>query len=214
MILVCTCMVCATSCSESDDSDTEYDNWQQRNVEHFELMYQRALDSIAKNPTKWKLIKAYSRNPDTEGAHTDYIIVHVLSQKAEHEECTKPSYAESPYYTDSVRVHIRRYLMPSVSYNVKSEGFGGFGFQFDSSWLGEYNPQTMVPQSYAVGGDCNAFATAVMNMHLGDRWEICVPYPLTDGSTISSTIPSYSMMFFDITLHSFARSGEKWPAFQ
>lgn len=207
-------LLCFTSCSETDDSSTEYDNWQSRNDTYFEQQYQRALDSIAVNPTKWKLIKCFSKDPNTEGLHTDYIIVHVLSQKESHDECTTPAYADSPLYSDSVRLHLRGNLIPSASYNVESASFGTVGYQFDTTWYGDYNAKTMSPSKYKVAGLIDGFVTAVMNMHCGDRWEICIPYQLAYSSTTSGTIPAYSALIFDLTLHSFARSGQSFPSFQ
>lgn len=207
-------LICLFSCSETDDTNTEFENWQAKNDAFFEQQYQRAVDSIAVNPTKWKLIKCFSKDKNTEGAHTDYIIVHVLSQRENHDECTTPQYAESPFYTDSVRVHVRGNLMPSTSYNVASASYGNVGYQFDTSWYGAYNAATMIPVAYSVSGLIDGFTTALQNMHVGDRWEICIPYQLAYSSTEKSSIPAYSTLIFDLTLHSFARAGQSFPSFQ
>lgn len=202
------------SCSETDTASTEYDNWKEKNDAYFEQQYQRALDSIAVNPTKWKVIKCFSKNQNQEGTHTDYIIAHVLSQKEQHDEATTPSYADSPLYTDSVRVHVRGNLIPSPSYNVNSASFGAKGYQFDTSWNGDYNEKIMIPSSYKVSGLIDGFATALQYMHVGDRWEVLIPYQLGYNSTERSSIPAYSVLVFDITLHSFVHSGDKFPTFQ
>lgn len=202
------------SCSETDDTDTEYDNWQSKNDAYFEQQYQRAVEGMTTNPEEWKLIRCYSKDDETEGNHTDYIVVHVLSQRESHEECTTPAYAESPFYSDSVRVHYRGNLMPSPSYETFSASFGSVGYQFDTSWYGSYNPKTMIPVAYQVSGLLDGFATALLNMHVGDRWEVCIPYQLAYNTNSSTTIPAYSVLVFDITLHSFARSGQSFPAFQ
>lgn len=213
-ILSCVSMLLFMSCSETDDASTEYNDWQSKNDAYFEQQYQNALDSIAVNPTKWKLIKDLSKDPATEGAHTDYVIVHVLSQSEEHDECTSPSYASSPLYTDSVRLHLRGNLIPSPSYNVKSRSFGSLGYQFDTSWNGEYSAASMVPTAYLVSGLIDGFSTVLQYMHPGDRWEVCIPYQLAYGTTDRTSIPAYSVLVFDITLHSFVHSGESFPSFQ
>lgn len=202
------------SCSETEEIDTEYENWQEKNDVFFEQQYQRALDSIAEHPDTWKLIKSFSKDQTVEGAHTDYIIVHVLSQRTPHEECTTVPFAESPYYADSVRLHLQGNLIPSPSYNVASPSFITKGYQFDTSWYGEYNAATMVPSSYLVSDMTDGFATALQYMHVGDRWEICIPYQLAYNTYSNSSIPAYSVLIFDLTLHSFARSGQALPSFQ
>lgn len=213
-ILSCVCVVLLVSCSETDTSSTEYNNWQEKNDAYFEQQYQRALDSIAVNPTKWKVIKSFSKDQTKDGTHTDYIIVHVLSQKEQHDEVTTPAYAESPLYTDSVRVHVRGNLIPSPSHNVSSASFGAKGYQFDTSWDGDYDESTIVPTSYKVSGLIDGFATALQYMHIGDRWEILIPYQLAYGTTERSDIPAYSVLVFDLTLHSFVHSGDNFPTFQ
>lgn len=207
-------LMCFTSCSETEETSTEYDNWQSKNDAYFEQQYQKAVDSIAVNPTKWKLIKVYSKDKNVEGVHTDYIVVHVLSQKTEHDECVTPAYAASPLYTDSVRVHCRGNLIQSPSYCVSSPSFSNLGYQFATSWYGEYNAKTMAPVSYAVNALGDGFVTAVMNMHVGDRWEVCIPYKLAYNATANSNIQAYSTLVFDLTLHSFARYGQNLPTFQ
>lgn len=202
------------SCSETENDDTEYENWQARNDDFFEQQYQRALDSIAKHPDTWKIIKSYSKDQAVDGAHTDYIIVHVLEQRTPHDECTVPPFAETPYYSDSIRVHFQGNLIPSSSHNVASTSFIAKGYMFDASWYGEYNAATMVPSSYIVSGLNDGFATALQHMHVGDRWEVCIPYQLAYNANSSSTIPAYSVLIFDMTLHSFARSGQSLPSFQ
>lgn len=214
MLAYMAALLAVVSCSETEETDTEYDDWQAKNDAFFEQRYQDALDSIAVNPTKWKLIKSFSKDSSVEGAHTDYIIVHVISQRTPHEECAEPPFAESPYYADSVRVHLKGNLIPSQSYNEPSASFVAKGYQFDTSWYGDYTPGTMVPSSYLVSGLIDGFATALQHMHVGDRWEICIPYQLAYNATANSTIPAYSVLMFDLTLHSFARSGQSFPGFQ
>ncbi len=207
-------LLCLASCSETEETDTEYENWQAKNDTYFEQQYQKTADNMAANSADWRLIKAYSKDQNAEGAHTDYILVHVLSQKETHDESAVPPYAEVPLYTDSVRVHIRGNLMQSPSYDVESSSFGRLGYQFTTSWYGDYNTATMMPASYLVSSLGDGFATAVMNMHIGDRWEVCIPYSLAYGSTANGSVPAYSTLVLDITLHSFARAGNELPSFQ
>ncbi len=210
----CLALITLAACSESEEVDTEYDNWQTRNEEYFEQQYQRAADSVAANPSRWMFIKGYSKDATTEGEHTDYIIVHVLSQSEEHSEALGESDLECPIYTDSVRVHYRGNLMPSDSYSVTSESFGTKGYQFDSSWIGDYDTSTAIPSKFAVKALVNGFCTAIQRMHIGDRWEIMMPYQLGYNAASATGIPSYSTLIFDITLYSITHAGYLVPDFQ
>ena len=95
-----------------------------------------------------------------------------------------------PMYTDSVRVHYSGRLLPSTSYPA--------GLEFDKSYSG----------------------TAIMNMRIGDQWEIYIPYQLgygVNGSTDSNgktLIPGYSTLIFNVTLKSFYRANTVPPIFQ
>jgi FKBP-type peptidyl-prolyl cis-trans isomerase FklB len=196
------------SCSEDDDtnSNNEYSNWESRNNEYFESVYQQAKTAIDAGDNSWFMIKSYSKD-NSEGAHTDYVVVHVLDQDLEHDEVESFGSLPSPEYTDTVRVHYRGNLMPSASYSD--------GYQFDSSWLGSYDLSAMVPSKFAVNGLVNGFATAVMRMHVGDRWKVYVSWKLGYGSSSSSSsIPNYSTLVFDLTLHSFGKPGSAMPSFQ
>ena len=49
------------SCSETDDGDTEYQNWESRNNEYFESIYQQAKTAIDDGDTSWLIIKSWSK---------------------------------------------------------------------------------------------------------------------------------------------------------
>lgn len=196
-----------TSCSESDDTVEEYVNWETRNYEYFENIYQQAKTAIDGGDLSWVIIKSYSKpdgltaytaGADIDDLHTNYIVAHVI---------TTGEGTESPLQTDSVRVHYRGWLLPSTSYPE--------GKQFDSSWQGNYDLTTMVPAKFSVTGNINGFATALMSMHVGDRWEVYIPWQLGYGtSSSSSSIPNCSTLRFDITLHSFSKPGKAMPPFK
>jgi len=193
-----------TSCSESDEESTEYANWEARNNEYFENIYQEAVSNNKSGDASWFLLKSYSKDANTEGAHTDYIVVHVLSQNKEHNELAADESYVSPMFTDSVLVHYRGNLIPSESYSN--------GYQFDSSWQGDYDLTTMVPARLAVSNVIDGFSTALQKMHIGDRWCVYIPYQLGYGaSSSSSKIPNYSVLKFDITLRAFSKPGTKLP---
>ena len=211
-------VISMTSCSESDDTEDEFENWQERNDKFFNNIYTQAETAIKSGDNSWKIIRVFSKDSLAAKDKTDFIVVHVE---------TEGTGTESPIYTDKVRVHYRVKLIPSASYTD--------GYQFESSWTGEYNLKTMSPKDFNVNGSFTGTAsdatigliTALMNMHKGDHWTIYIPYALGYGTTNHTlqypsgtnyingpTIPAYSTQRFDVTLVDYAHAGETLPTFQ
>jgi FKBP-type peptidyl-prolyl cis-trans isomerase FklB len=69
----------------------------------------------------------------------------------------------------------------------------------------------------SVNGTITGWATALMQMHIGDHWEIYVPYTLGYGTTNTNTtagvtnIPAYSTLIFDIRLVAYWRADGDVP---
>lgn len=183
-----------TSCSETDDTEEEFPDWQNTNEAYFSSTYNSAQQKIASGDNSWKIIKCYSMPEDGEyftSSPENYIVVNVL------EEGTG---AGCPLYTDSVRCHYQGRLLPSTSYKD--------GYVFDQSWYGTFSDDTAKPSEFLVSGLVDGFATALQNMHIGDKWRVYIPYQLGYGSaSSSSTIPDYSTLIFDISLISYHRPG-------
>ena len=196
-------VISMTSCSESDGEEGEYDNWEKRNEAYFNSIYTQAETAINSGDNSWKIIRTYTKDELTAKAKTDFIVVHVE---------TEGTGTESPIYSDKVRVHYRGNYMPSASYKD--------GYQFDSSWTGEYDLKTMKPTDISVSEKGSGFSTALMNMHKGDRWTVYIPYTLGYGtsdyqkSSSSPTIPGYSTLRFDLTLVDYIHAGETFSTFQ
>ena len=180
------------SCEEDDDDDedtsAEYENWQQRNDEMLELW--------AADP-ELKKYKNYALNESATAGNSDCIYVKVL------ESGTGESI--TPFLTDTVRIAYRGRLIPSKTYPE--------GFVFDQSYLNEFSWATASPSQGASW--ITGFQTALLQMHVGDRWLIHIPYQLAYGSSDnSSTIPAYSNLIFDVALYDFWHPGEKRPTFK
>lgn len=176
--------LCLFSCSEEEGEAAEFDNWQERNETYFTNLYNTAKGASG---SKWKTFKSWSLEESAATKADDHIVVEVLKEGTG---------TESPLFTDQVKIHYRGNLMPSASYPS--------GYQFDSSWYGEYNTDIMVPMESKVSGFVNGFSTALLNMHAGDRWRVYIPAALGYGSSTSNTsIPAYSTLVFDLTLVSF-----------
>lgn len=197
-ILCLVSMMTFSSCSEADDSTYEFDNWQQRNDTYFNSIYSQAEASIGQEKDEWRIYNKWSKVEDAIGTDkTNKIVVKVIQ---------KGTGKESPLYSDSVRVHYEGRLMETPEHPE--------GTVFDCSWTGDYNPNTMVPTKFLAGGLVDGFTTALLHMHVGDRWKVYIPYNLAYGASKQSSIPAYSTLVFDITLHSFSRPGYTMPKFQ
>lgn len=197
-------LVVLGACSEESGEEDEYANWKTRNDAAFLDTLAYARNRIALGDSTWKVFLSWSLKDQTPYssntltyAADDSIVVHVL-QVGTGSGC--------PIVTDSVRVHYAGYLIN--------------GDQFECSWNGtELNTATAIPAKMLVSSTIDGFATALQQMHIGDRWIIYIPYNLGYGSSAQGTsgttsyIPAYSMLKFDVTLHSYYRNGQVVPTF-
>lgn len=182
------------ACEETDDSVEEYPNWQETNENYFSSLYDQTLQKIAQGDKTWKVFKSWAV-PDsifrtTHEAYSDYIVVHVLNEGT--------STSGSPLYSDSASVHYLGRLLPSTTY--------ADGYVFDKSFYGDYNPKTSTPTLLGVNSTVIGFSTALINMKIGDRWMVYIPYQLGYGEIGNGAeIPGYSTLIFDLTLEAFYR---------
>lgn len=189
-----------TSCSEEDDTEEEFVDWQERNMAYFNNLYQTTKAKIDAGDTTWKIIPSWQLVDEAATLPTDYIIVHVLKEGTG---------SGCPIYTDKVRVHYQGRLLPSASYSG--------GYVFDSSWTGTFDPETAKPFERNVSGLIDGWITALEQMHIGDHWMVYIPYTLGYGTTgspgtaTSLRIPGYSTLIFDMTLQAYWRSDADVP---
>ena len=184
-----------TSCSESDDSEEEYTDWQSTNETYFDNLFMQTKMKVDAGDTSWKIYKNWTLDSGEVAKHSyDHIVVRVI--KSGNSDV-------SPLYNDSVRVHYSGRLLPSKSYPT--------GYVFDKSYTGDFNIATAVPAKFVVNGTAEGFATALQHMHLGDHWEIYIPYQLGYGEEANNTIPAYSTLVFDVRLVGIYRYGTKVP---
>lgn len=183
-----------SSCSENDSDVEEYPNWKATNDKFFNNLYTTAKADTAQGNQDWKIIRQWSLVESGATAPSDYIVVNVLEHGTG---------SGCPFYTDSVKVHYEGRLLPSTSYPD--------GYVFDKSFTGDFNLATALPTTFAVSGTVDGFTTALMNMHIGDRWKVYIPYQLGYGNVDNGSIPAYSTLVFDITLVSYYRAGVDVP---
>lgn len=185
------------SCSESSGEVDEYADWQNKNTEWFTNLYNSVRQKVASGDNSWKILPVFLLNETAATKAEDHILVHVVNEGVG---------SGCPLYTDTVRVHYRGRLIPSPSYAE--------GLVFDQSWSGDYNLALMTPVKFGVAALTSGFSTAVMNMHIGDRWEVYIPYALGYGSAKSGSIPAYSALVFDITMMAYYHPGAPVPAWK
>lgn len=195
LAVVITAVAAVTSCSESEEESHELDNWQERNEVYFRDVYEQAV--AADDTTAWRLIRNWSYVEEAATDTDDYIVVEVL------ETGTGSGH---PMYSDSVYVHYSGRLIPSDSYPD--------GYNFDSSYSGEFSTETALPTKFAVNALIDGFTTALLNMNIGDYWRVYVPYNLGYGTTTSNSIPGYSTLIFEIYLVAYYRVGVTVPVWK
>jgi FKBP-type peptidyl-prolyl cis-trans isomerase FklB len=185
------------SCSESDETSSEFENWQNKNESYFLEKYNSYLQeyqTLGEASSKM-VIPAWSMPSETLLeliAPTNCILV----EKVENSELLWTD--NTPEYTDSVAVHYRGNLIPSPHYPE--------GYEFDRSYMStdNFNLAVDVPSRFKVNGSIlPGFSTALQHMHRGEGWIVTIPYQLGYGTTESGVIPAYSTLVFEIFLMDF-----------
>lgn len=211
-ILLVGMMAGFTACSENTEDDVEYKDWQQVNAKYFNDIFAKAL---LNEDGRWDTIRCWSLNDTVAKLNpTSYIVVHKEEDGAG---------SGCPMYTDSVMVHNFGKLLPSLTYTngyviEKSwDGIGGLKLSDDPAQNYEmdfqkYNPATAVAKKWAVGGLIDGYTTALMRMHIGDRWRVYVPWTLGYGTTEYNSIPGYSVLVWDIKLLGYYHPGADIPS--
>lgn len=195
-LLLCPLMLLlAASCS--DDDDNSGDAWQKANAAYWDSIYADTQAKVEAGNASWKIYKKYSLESSLSTlGKTDYIVVHVLN---------KGTGSGCPLYTDSVRVRYTGRLIPTAQYPD--------GYVFDTN--NPYNlPDSQAAVSdFAVSALVPGFATALQYMHIGDKWEVYIPWTLGYGETASGSIPAYSVLRFTIQLVAYSHAGSSLPTF-
>lgn len=189
----------AVGCSEDDNTTEEYPDWQATNATYWNNLYSTTQQRISNGDASWKIIKSYSIEDSlSTSVNTDYIIVNVLNSGTG---------SGCPLYTDSVRVRYTGRLLPSTSYSD--------GYVFDTTNPDGLDDSQAGVADFMVGGLIDGFTTALQYMHIGDKWEVYIPWTLGYGTTqsSSSSIPAYSVLRFTISLVAYSRVGIGLPDF-
>ena len=206
LLIIAVCCFGLSACSEEEMPDPDYDNWAVRNDDYFLEVLNRAKEavSVAKATygadweahCDWRIFRSYLKTEHSLLDYTDSICVRIKE---------RGTGAGCPLYTDSVLVNYIGRTMPTVSYPE--------GRVFDHSGVYSspeevFNPTFATPTALHVANTVEGFTTALQNMHVGDRWMLYIPADLGyAGSSMSSNLPPYSTLIFDLQLVRYARAG-------
>lgn len=198
------CMICV-SCEENvDDAEkAEYANWPSRNAEFFANTLATARAEVAKAQAEygddwqkhcpWRLMLSYAKEPG--GLATDTICAKVIETGTG---------TVSPLFTDSVRVCYIGHLIPTENY-PEGQVFDFSGPYNDADYI--FNPDFPQTATFAVSRVVEGFSTALMNMHVGDRWMVYMSNQMAYGNISSGKVRPYSTLCFDLQLKAFFRKG-------
>lgn len=206
---VATLSSCEDNLSQDNEEDlTEFTTqWKERNVAFFDSIMTVACNEVEKakltygddwqSHCQWRVYLSYAK---VGGQRSDSICARVISTTGQDHT------GATPLYTDSVKINYMGHLIPTKSY---SEGriFDHSGLYESESYV--FSPNYSVPASFAVSNVVEGLTTALMHMHVGDRWMVYMPQELGYMSTAAGAIPSYSTLCFDTQLKGFYRKGEK-----
>lgn len=181
-----------TACHNDDD---EPSSWKDRNAYFFYHKYDSAVGTELVGDSRERVL--------TKGPYTDEEVIkperHValwVYEEGKGKGCPQP--------TDSVKVHIKGYLLSATSYHWDDETAFFFSYQ------GKLDTATCQPATFSADGKMansaipgvEGLGLAFQNMHIGDHWTVYVPQELGYGATGCSDlgIPPYSTLIYDITL--------------
>ena len=171
------------ACEETEGVADPYTDWEARN--------QAYIDSIAEvaknNPSEWKIFPSYKLPTSFDVNLMD------VNDKIYCKVLAEGDGAINPLFTDIVSVHYRGWLIPL---------FNGETVVFDQSYMGELNGDVASPVDFALNTERLrvGWATALMRMKMGDRWEVYIPSDLAYEDYGTTGIPAFSTLVFDIFL--------------
>lgn len=93
---------------------------------------------------------------------------------------------QRPYYTSTVAVHYKGWMVDNSV--------------FDKSYYGDAVSTEDVPVQFKVSEVIKGWTEALMQMRVGDKWEIIIPWKQAYGEPGSDKIPPYSTLIFEVEL--------------
>ena len=204
------------ACEETPTAaDTEFSDWQARNISFFREKMREADTSIrlAKQQygeaweahCNWRILPNYAANAGSKAPALDSICAEVIEQG---------SGSGSPLFSDYVRVQYLQKLIPSASYPTgRIVAHSGYSVSPDDIFSPTYGATFLRPVSnHALVESTNPTiageTTAYMHMRIGDHWRIYSPYTLARGPKEATNVPAYSTLISEVRLTAYYRNGE------
>ncbi|MCM1107563.1 MAG: FKBP-type peptidyl-prolyl cis-trans isomerase [Clostridium sp.] len=202
--------VMMTACSEEDDTYDKYANWEARNADYFAAAMDSAQTAV--NAAKaaygddweahceWRTLLSATKADNGSNATTDYVCARILERGA----------GARPYWNDTVRVHYRGWIMPTVA--RRDDGtMVDEHIVFDQTYKADFDEAVARPALLGVSACVSGFATAMTYMVPGDHWRVYIPSALAYGSTAQGAIPGGSTLCFDVRMVAVYREGTTIP---
>lgn len=109
----------------------------------------------------------------------------------------------SPLFTDEVKINYtgwykQFWTKDDVFIDEKGQDFQN-KYVFDTTVTNQ-ETGTTVPRTFLVGGLVDGFTTALQYMHVGDKWEIWIPWALGYGEYGQGNIRGHTTMVFEVEL--------------
>ncbi|MCF0196658.1 MAG: FKBP-type peptidyl-prolyl cis-trans isomerase [Bacteroidaceae bacterium] len=193
-------LLTASCAKDTDDEWDPFYNWQARNAAWYEEIADSARTAIAGAKAQygdqwadhcaWRMYRSLQRSEHIGGPLEDSVCVHIIQ---------RGTGTVSPLFTDVANVSFQGWLM-STEYKGPHNTMIKSPAMFTQTFVGEYDPQTAIPQSMAVSSTVEGFGTALQYMVTGDVWDVYIPQQLAYGEKSSSAIPAYSTLRFRIYL--------------
>ena len=174
-----------TSCGESDTDADLYANWKDRNQHFIDSIAKVANANLGNEPGQWKVFHTYKFTAPLNASPNvnDYVYCRIMDNGD----------GDTPLFTDSVAVDYRGQMIPLADGSVVT---------FDENYTGALNIETAAPAKFAVSEVVTGWTTCLMQMQVGDRWMVYIPYDLGYGSGTRGSIKGYSTLIFDLYLQS------------
>lgn len=204
------CIFMIASCSEHliDDEDNDAD-WQPANEEFFQTTLATAKSAIsaakAQYGVQWeehceyRLFRNFALADASQADSHDSIVVKILETSDN---------TVAPFYTDTVRYNYIGRLIPTW-YDPEGEMFSHSGPTIYPADI--FSPTTCVPYKACISTQITGIATALMQMHIGDRWIITLPHKMGYSTSGSGNVPGYSTLRFEVQMKGIYHPGTPVP---
>ncbi len=184
----------AVSCKETKEAD-DHANWKSRNNAYIQDIASKCNNDLTPQTAQtgdiFRLL-SYKLDKEKTWGTSSYVYCQLINSGTD---------SVSPMFTDSVRINYRVRLIPTNNYPE--------GQIIDRSFkTPELDPSVNTPSSFCTSGLITGVTTALMHMHCGDHWRLYIPFGLGYGTTVSSGIPGYSTLIFEINLSEIAQTGK------